>query len=396
MAERSHVIYDNLYQKMKDCVQQSSNLNALKSIFSEIINKNQEALASTIPEKSIFVPAALEQKYYKILNTSAVEIRDIVKKSPDIDESHEVIKNPMYVSLCLLSIIFHHLKNEQMRKTTLFICSIYQYRSIRGGKYFKHVNQNTINCMNYTVSSLSYKSDLKKYKSISNVITKKTEFFIDCWFINDHQDELKSNVKILDITIHKMLNDLYGRYNSFLKDFSNKFYENYKNGKYMNVDKDIDDGDDYMESDNVSFMVEKSTNALMGKFSLSAYPNSIIIEHVCAIESGCSMNNLRNIMNYVYEHDRDFEKLIRLILQTYLFNYKKKITDIKSPDFILEMRTYYKKQTSQDDNLNQVKKIIDDFIIGSGITKKINRAATLNDCKKAVYLYMLFFIQRNI
>ena len=59
------------------------------------------------------------------------------------------------------------------------------------------------------------------------------------------------------------------------------------------------------------------------------------------------------------------------------------------------MRTHYKKQTDNNANLNDLKRGIDNVIQGSGLGKKITRAATLNDCKKALLLYILFFIQRS-
>ena len=103
------------------------------------------------------------------------------------------------------------------------------------------------------------------------------------------------------------------------------------------------------------------------------------------------------MMMYIYDgHEKDLEKMTRIILQSYLFEYKKKTDDIKSYDFLSIMRTHYKKQTSTNENLNELKAIIDNVISGSGLSKRINRAATLNDCKKAFLLYVLFFIQRSI
>lgn len=393
MATPAHVIYDTIYDKMKERIQQPSNVKALNSVFGEIINKNSEALASSVPDKAIFMDPRIEAKYYNIIGVTKNDISKAIKSSPDIYQAFEVIKNPMYVSLLMLAIIFHHLKNDKMRRTTMFICSLYMYRNIRGCKYFRYVNQNTINCMHYTVANLSYKSDLKKYKSINNIISKKNDFFIDCWF-NENKSEVTGVVT--DISIHRMLNDNYGRYNSFLKDFSNKFYKNLQEGKYMNVDKDSDEDGNYLESDNVSFLVQKHTEALMNKKSLTYGPDSRIINIVTNNISGCSINNLRNILIYVYDNDKEFEILTRLILQTYFFEYKKKADDVKSRDFLDTMGKYYKKQTSQDENLTQIKKIIEGYMEGSGTNKKINRDGTRNDCKRATFMYMLGFIMQNI
>ena len=144
-------------------------------------------------------------------------------------------------------------------------------------------------------------------------------------------------------------------------------------------------------------MVEKNTQKAMSKFILSAYPNPVILKQTCAIESGCSINTLRNITNYLYDnHDKEAEKMIRLILQIFLFESKKTLDDVKSLDFLTYMRDFYKKQTTSNPNLNDLKKTIEDVMEGSGTNAKIKRVATRNDCKKALLLYMLIFIQRSL
>ena len=65
-------------------------------------------------------------------------------------------------------------------------------------------------------------------------------------------------------------------------------------------------------------------------------------------------------------------------------------------DFITIMRNHYKKQSASDANLNELKDIINEVVDKSGVGKKITRAATLNDCKRALLLYILFLIQRSL
>src|SRR5699024_6978578 len=133
--------------------------------------------------------------------------------------------------------------------------------------------------------------------------------------------------------ICKMINDNHRRYSTAMNNFYAEFKKDSVSGNYLNTDVDIDDGDTFIESDNVSFMVEKNTQKVMNKFILSSYPNPLIIQHTCAIETGCSANNLRNMMNYVYDgNDKLIDEITRIILQIYLFEYKKKIDDIKSSD----------------------------------------------------------------
>ena len=81
-------------------------------------------------------------------------------------------------------------------------------------------------------------------------------------------------------------------------------------GNYMNVDQDIDDGETFIQSDNVSYMVERITQQVMNKFNLSAVPNYKIVDQVIEMHNGsCSKNNLRNMVNYLYDHhDKEQER----------------------------------------------------------------------------------------
>ena len=226
------------------------------------------------------------------------------------------------------------------------------------------------------------------------MISKKSEMFINNWFV-----ERKAEVTgaVTDETIVKMINDNHRRYSTAMNNFYAEFKVDHTNGNYLNVDTDVNDGENYIETDNVSFMVEKTSQKVMNKFNLTTFPDNRILQHTCSIETGCTINNLRNMVNYIYNgHDDILDKIVRLIIQIYLFDYKKQIDDIKTADFLITMKGHYKKQTATDENLNQLKVEIDKVIVGSGISKKINRAATLNDCKKGFLLYVLFMIQRYL
>lgn len=390
---KSNIIYTRLYNRIEASLKQPKNIHSLKQVFGEIVSRNSEALSSIIPDKAIFMDSRIEKKYYEILGVDPNEILKAISDAPDINNEWITVKNPMYVSLILIVIYFNNVKKHDMVQQTMFICSLYMYRNVRT-KYFKRTSEATVNIMNYTISRLTYKSDLKKYGSVLKMIVKKSEIYLNNWLV-----ERKSDVTgiVTDDVICKMINDNHRRYSTALNNFYAEFKQDSVNGNYLNTDEDIDDGENFIESDNVSFMVEKNTQKIMNKFVLSTYPNPMIISHTCAIETGCSANNLRNMMNYIYDgNDKVMEKLIRIILQTYLFEYKKKIDDVKSADFLVTMRTYYKKQTTTNRNLTELKELIDQVLKDSGLTKKINRVATLNDCKKGFLLYVLFFIQRSL
>lgn len=390
-------LYDNIYPKIKNNLSDKRNISELKRVFNSLINSNSDALAATIPSKSIYTNMEMENKIFNIIGASKDDIKQAIKASPDIPKESDkwrVVKNPVYMATMFLVIYFNNEKNIDMRNQSMFICSLYMYRNVRS-KYFKRTSQATISIMEYTLNRLSYKNDLKKYGSILKMIGKKNEVFINNWFITRKKETV--GIKVLNETVCRLINDNHRRYSTAFNSFYSEFKKDHEEGNFYNVDQDIDTEEKFIASDNVSFEVEKIAQKISNKLSLTGYPDAKIIRQSCAIESGCSINNLRTIMSYVYEKGlEEFEECVRLLIQTYLFDYKKNINNIVTPDFIIEMKKFYKKQTSFNNNLTQLKDIIDGFIIKSGLTKKITRIPTLNDCKKATLVYILLFIQKNI
>lgn len=387
---KSTVLYDNIYPKIEKSLSSSNNLVKLREFYGEVISRNNEALSEAIPYKAIFVDRRLEEKYYNAIGLESREIMALVKASGHIGDNWHTVQNPMYISLIMLVIYFNNKGKRDMVDQTMLICSIYMYRNIRS-KYFSKVSENTINCMKYTMGRLSYKNDLKKYGSIIKTIGKKSGSYLNNWLI-EHKKEITG--RVTDKTICDMVNRNHRDYAKMMNNFYAEFKKDLEAENYLNIDQDIDTEDEYIESDNVSFMVEKITQKVMNKFNLSVGPNSKIMQQVVAREPGCSINNLRNMLNYIYDsHDYIFGKMVGIIVHVYLFEYKRKIEDIKTIDFEVEMRKYYKGQKIDDKNLNEMKSLIDKVMEGSGLHKKITREATKNDCKRAFFLYIVVYIR---
>ena len=391
-------IYDSLMPRINANLNNQANVRKLQEFFSNVKGNsvNFEALSMAVPYKSLFIHHKDEQKYYEAIGIEGREILHVINTSPHIPkDSWFTVKNPMYMSLLLVAIYFKAKKNDQMFKAIMQLWSIYMYKNVKS-KYFnpRKTGENALNCMNYTINRLSYKNDLKKYKNIEETINKKTEVFIENWFVG-RQKEVTG--KVTDEVLCNMINDNHRRYDTLFKNFFIEFKRDLDAGNYLNIDQDIDDGEEYIESDNVSFMVEKNTQKVMNKFILSTYPNGKIIEQVCTREPGCSTNNLRNMLNYIYnDHEKEFEKMVRVIIQIYLFEYKKKIEDLKTFDFEITMKKHFKGQSIDDKNLNELKGIIDKIIDGSGLSKKVTRKATLNDCKRGLLLYVVVYIRYSL
>lgn len=382
------VLFSKFYPMIEQSLKQGKNLNAIRQVFNEILGKNNEALSSSIPEKAIWVDSRQEKKYFEILNINKEDVVNSLKDSSYISDEWLTIRNPMYITLILCVFYFNNNRKKDMVDLTMFMLSLYMYKNVRS-KYFARTSENTAKVMSYTLTRLSKHHDLRVHGSIMKVIAKKNETFVNLW-LDKRQSDVKGKVK--DEIICKMVNDNHRRYETFFNNFYSEFKKDLVSGNYMNVDEDIDDGENFMESDNVSFMVERVTQKVVNRFVLSTSPIRPLMTLASTVE-GCSINNLRNMFNYLVNNEKSFESIVRHMVHAYLFDYKKKKEDIKSDDFLFKMKEYYKKQNSTNANLVNFKKCVDDVFNGSGLNEKITRKASIYDCKRAVVLYIAAYIR---
>ena len=222
------------------------------------------------------------------------------------------------------------------------------------------------------------------------VLIKKSETFINLWLLDTRSNDTKN--RVTDEIICKMINDYNRRYSVLLNGFYAEFKKDLINGNYMNVDEDIDDGENFIESDNVSFTVERLTQKVVNRFILSNNSLQKLILAASDLGKGSS-NNLRTMMSYLYnKHEKEFENIVRLTLQAFLFENRNKKEDIKTPNFVMDMLQYYKKQEAKNVNLMELKSCIDNIFINSGLPNRVTRKASVYDCKRTLYAYILLYI----
>ena len=383
------VLFSRFYPMVESSLKQTRNVTAIRQVFNEILGRNNESLSSAVPDKAVWVDSRQEKKYFEILNINKEDIINAIKDSSYISDEWLTIRNPMYISLILCIFYFNNNKKHDMVSLSMFMLSLYMYKNVRS-KYFARTSENTSKVMNFTLSRLSKHHDLRVCGSIMKVIGKKNESYIGLW-LNDRSGDVKGTVK--DEIICKMVNDNHRRYETFFNNFYSEFKKDLVNGNYMNVDEDIDDGENFIESDNVSFTVERLTQKVVNRFILSTAPSHTLLKFASE-RGGCSINNLRTMHSYLINgHEKEFEMITRLILQGYLFEKRNQKEDIKTPDFVIELLIYYKKQEVNNTNLVNLKSNVNKVFEESGLAAKVTRRASQDDCRRSIYLYIVTYIR---
>ena len=388
--DNEFILFDTFYPIIERSLKQTKNLTALKQVFNEILARNNEALSSNVPDKAVWVDGRLENKYFDIIGIDRQHVFEVLKKSGYIKEEWMTVSNPTYITLVLISFYFNNNKKQDMVNMTMFILSIYMYKNVRS-RYFKRTSDNTVKVMSFTLSRLSKHHDLRVCGSIMKVLMKKSETFINLWLLDTRSNDTKNRVS--DEIICKMINDYNRRYSVLINGFYAEFKKDLISGNYMNVDEDIDDGENFIESDNVSFTVERLTQKVVNRFILSTAPSQTLMKFASE-RGGCSINNLRTMYSYLINgHEKEFEMITRLILQGYLFENRNKKEDIKTPDFVIDMLKYYKKQEVNNTNLVNLKSNVNKVFEESGLSAKVTRRASQDDCRRSIYLYIVTYIR---
>ena len=110
------------------------------------------------------------------------------------------------------------------------------------------------------------------------------------------------------------------------------------------------------------------------------------------------VNEMRNIAYKITNEDNlhEFKQMVGYLVQIFVFDMHNSVEKIKSRDYLTTMLEVYKKTNNNDANLVGMRKILDNWLVETGLAKRITRPATLNSFKKAMYLFTALTIQDNM
>ena len=68
MAEvgKTAYLYDRTFAQIKAVFSQKPNIVKLNKIFDELVDRNMEALSSSVPDKTVFISPKVLKKYYEL------------------------------------------------------------------------------------------------------------------------------------------------------------------------------------------------------------------------------------------------------------------------------------------------------------------------------------------
>ena len=379
---KDKVILAGIYPSIEKGFSSPANVKTFRNAIERYIDRNIEKLSTLGPiHRTIFSEHDM-RVIYDIIKMEPQDIKAIIKESDYIEKSWELANHPFYVSMAMVIRYFKIKKNVDMEKLSVMYLTLALYPSIHY-KFFEFEPNEAI--MNYTINNLSNKYKIKKTGVLYHALMETSK--------GGHDNQITNLLKCLDRDVTNYLNDIKTRINMFIRKISNEFYDNHKQNLYMNIEIESFDEDNYNVANSNSYEIDKISNSVVMKIIIGG-PNMKLVQ-VSAKLCKVSVNELRNYLNTMItkEHKDEIKEVVESILFLFLFDEKQRVQDINSDKFLIYCIDLYKKSNTTNPNILKIKEILDRWLHDLGTYKKTQRLSTINDFRRALFIFFVVTIQ---
>jgi len=386
MAKEGLILLTDLYPRVEQSLAKKENTDLIKKTIEGYLDRNMDRLTTAGPVHRILFTDIDSAPIFTAINVEPTVIQKMLKESSIIIGKHVPIMSNPFNSACVMAIRYYMLKNnEDVVRMLLTYLTLSMYPSLHK-KYFRKAEPNE-NIMNYTINNLSNKFKIKQLGTIYHALVDTT---MVCYKTNQNKLKRCSDKDILDF-----VQDVKTRLNSLLRKISIEFYKNHKNGNYLNLEVDNYDDDNYREADSNTFVVERLTNTVVLKLTVEGPKTNLVT--IAAKFCQVSVNELRNYVEtkIVGENREDIRKLVESILFLFIFDAHNHVNEVSSNKFFAYCLEMYRKSNTTDENIIKIKKILDSWLEDLGAYKKTQRLATINDFRRALFVFMVLSIQTS-
>lgn len=381
----SNMFKTELYPMIEKGIARPEAQKKIKHDVGKYVDVHSSKLTTQGPSQRPSFSDADKARLYDACNVTKEQVTAIIRKNPMIKGQWRIMNDPFNSAIALaIRYCAINKKDDLLNSLTLYL-TLSMYPSLHY-KYFKFEPNEQI--MAYTIANMSNKF---KIRQVNTLLEALLETSVKCY--DHHKDNI---IKGDDKNIVDFVMDIKTRLNSLLKNISSEFYRNWKEGNYLNADGDSYEEDNYYEADSNSYAVERITNNVTMKLITNG-PDTATIS-MSAKWCQVSNNELRNYINtlVVSENREEIRTIIESILTDYLITSQHNADDvIRNNKFLAYSVATYKKSNTTDKNILKIKEILDKWMVDVDIYKKTQRQATINDFRRAIYLFIVITIMKN-
>ncbi len=275
--------------------------------------------------------------------------------------------------------------NDPPKRQMLYMYYVYSFYYSIFSKQFRKFNPDP-QIMQYTVDNMNNKFTLKKEGSLDAALNASMVVAINCY-----PDKFK---RLSDMDIINIINAFKTRVGRLMKNIYMEYEKNYKKGNkvYTSIEKN-DEGDFIERESNIGVVATLATQYTT-KFFANGVNVSItsIVSNMC----GVSDNELKTAITLIQrEQDvKSVKEFYESMFYLFFENYKNATeNDIKTKKFLAAADSIYKKGNSNDINIKNIKDISHKWLkMGSNTYRNSRRVATINNFRKAIYMYFVFTV----
>ena len=385
----SNVIIKKLYPFVSEAISKH-NTSFIKNINNFFTTRHEEVFAIAPYDRILYNQTDIDN-LFKSLSMKEIDVKIFLEDTFfwNLNLHPSCIKEP-YVELLLCAII-HYLKNNK-RKEALFVASYLgfsgKFYASNHYKFFPTTPPSKYkSVMDYVVNNmLTDKYDLKKTGSIYGTI----QSICNTW-INTYEKNLKDN-SLSDDEIRLLIQQLYDRIKSFLKNIAKLYYEAWENRNYLNYETDYEDEETFRLTNNdaviAAKLTEKAVNYLVSNYVSLEICDKCKDSNVKALE-------IKDIMESIlFDKDNlvNIKKVVNIIICDFMYNYPGK--SVSSVDFVAS--TIKPKPNTKNKQEIELKEIITGWLDekSPNYRKRKSRLATANSYYKSVLMYFALVINK--
>lgn len=380
----NNIITTELYDTVAKNLSNKATQTQLKKDVGMYLDRYTDKLTTIGPvHRTLFIDSDKE-KLYNAIGVTGPQIKAVLAKSPEVKQSGANMSEPFNTGCALAIRYFSEARNKEMVSVVLVYLTLSMYPSLHK-KYYKYGMNEQI--MAYTINNLSNKYIIKQKGNLYDSLVYTTS---NTYILHENRLAKGTDKNYIDFIL-----DVKTRQNSLMRKIAQEFFKNHESGHYLNSDGDSNDPDNFYEADSNTFNIERITNSVVLKLTV----NGADIRYVDTAAKYCkiSRTELRNYVNTMVTNDNreDIRKIAESILFLFIFDSKNTIQEVGSTKFLLYSLEVYKKSNTSDKNVIRIKEILDKWLEELGTYKKTQRLATINDFRRALFIFFVITIQRS-
>lgn len=381
----SSIIISSYYNTIKKVLDDKTNQELFNKYVNKYIDRNSEILTYNIPLYRLFFYDTDRDFVFSIFKLDPEELEKSIKSIPNVKSSWKLINNPFNILMLLIIRYFELTKNKLGLSNSILYLTLALYSSLHA-KYYPFPPNKA--CMEYTLNRISNKFLFKQYPNIMKALyatSEKNHQTYKNTYLTSNDDE-----KFLQYFV-----SLRNRLNNQMKNFTNEYMKDYKEGNYLNTSTDSTDEDNYRELSNVSSEIVRLAN----KYTTDFLSNDIneSITKLSSDIANCSEMTLRNTLQSIKKKEN--QKILDLfisILQVYLSDNKNSLESIGSKKFFAYCLSAYTKSNTKDKSIILIKEILEYFLTNHcNKYNQTDRELTKLNYKKSLYIYFILLINYN-